>query len=259
MKKAIIFLFTLHSFSVFPQLDLHDSNQEFRCGININLATLTDRALAFETGQKVGPYFGLGLDFAYANYEQWGVKYLLEMKWTNDLFYKGIEFFRDGIGAISPRLDLSGFTWHKVGINILANDRFCIGIGGSFSDYIIDIPGWNENGDFPNSGLSWVDPSGWYWTAGPCAFFDFGIGDWAINIISSYEISYLHPKITDDYEANVFSTNDYPFPVFFYTDITINHDWGLYLSYDLLKTIDKGNLSHNVSRNDLQVGWRFSL
>jgi len=225
-------------------------------GFNLGVSSIKNKALLFEDGQRVGPYLGVGMDLAYQTYDPWMVRYKLEAKWVNDLGYKGIELIR-GTGT-DPRLDFTGFTWHKIGLNVFATDNICVALGGSFADYIVDIPQWTENGTYW-AGEIWQEPSGWHWTAGPCVFVDYGIGDFAVSLTSSYDIRYFHPIVTNDYEDLVNAIEGYTAPGFLYTDISINHDSGFYCGFDKIRLVDNGEVGNKMSRTNLRFGWRVEI
>ena len=241
------------------QLSNHISNYGWGVGFHTGMVTIKNDKLLYPEGQKIGPYWGgiLGLDVSYGTYEPGEVRYQLEAKWTLDLFHKAGELFK-GTGT-DARIDFTGFTWHKVGINVIGTDNMCVAVGISFADYIVDIPNYiNDQGNFPG-GSKWQEPSGWNWTAGPCLFADYGVGDYAIGFIGSYDFTYLTPKITDDYEALTDKIEGYKPPNFMYLDLTVKHESGVYLSLNRTMMIDKGSLGNNVSRGEMKLGWKWWL
>lgn len=245
------------SVSIKAQLSDHISNGTKFLGFHAGFVSINHPNSTFEIGEKHGTYFGLGFDFGHSNYTAGEFRYHLEMKWTVDLFNKAAEFFDET--ALDARIDLTGFTWHKLGFNILATDNFCFGLGGSFADYIVDVPLFaDEDGNF-FEGIRWQEPSGWNWTAGPCLFLDYGIGDFAINFIGSYDFTYYTPKITDDYEAQVQRIDGYKNPSFLYFDLVINHESGVYISYNNTQMQDNGTLENDVSRSEIKLGWKWWL
>ncbi len=252
---VVIAIFTVQSAN--SQLSTHIANGAWAPGFHIGFGTIKNNQLTYVEGRKHGPYFGVGVDLAYSTFEAGEIRYYLDAKWTMDLVHKGVELFK-GTGT-DARIDFTGFTWHKLGINVFATDNLCIGVGGSFADYIIDIPLYaNNNGDF-FAGITWQEPSGWNWTAGPCFFADYGIGDFAASLTTSYDFTYLTPKITDDYEALTDKIDGYKPPHFMYFDLTINHETGVYLSINRTTMIDKGDLGNNMSRGEIKMGWRWWL
>ena len=254
--RLLPLLLILNTWKSNAQLSGHISNGSTAIGFHAGFVALKHKNNAFEIGQKHGPYFGFsGIDIAHTNYDSWTFRYNLEMKWTMDLFHKGVEFFKGT--ALDARVDFTGFTWHKLGVNVFSTDNFCVGIGGSFSDYIVDIPIFaNENGDF-FEGQRWQEPSGWNWTAGPCLFLDYGIGDFAFNFIGSYDLTYFTPKITQDYEDLTVQIDGYEKPHFMYFDFAVNHESGVYMSFNRTLMIDNGLLENNVSRGEFKFGWRW--
>lgn len=258
MKKILsvfICLFGLNS--SFAQLSMHSANESWALGLNLSRINVSDKIIGFDAKEKKA-FWGVGGEVSYNNFEQWGVRYALDVKWFPDLGHKAFELFR-GEG-LDPRLEFSGFTWHKLGVNFIATDFFTLGAGLSAADYIIDIHKWNSDTHVPyaTNGV-WQEPSGWYWTAGPALFLDGGIGDFSGALTLSYDISYFHPIVTEDYEANVDEIVDYPTPNFFHIDLTFMHDSGIYFSFDQTRLIDRGVLKHNMTRTDVQLGYRFFI
>lgn len=238
------------------QLAFHNVNQNAMAGFSLTLTDLDCPKMVYPDGRHVGSYVGVNVDISYYNFDQWGLRYNLDMKWMTDLTLKAAELFRgDGLDA---RIDFSGLLWNKVGLNVFATDRFCIGVGASAADYIIDLPDWNADGNFPNE-LPWQEPSGWYWAAGPALFLDAGVGDFAVSMTTSLDIPYWHPKVTDDYEANISVIEDYPAPRFFCFDLTVNHESGMFFSYDRTTMTDKGVHGLKMTRGDFQLGYRASI
>lgn len=238
------------------QLWNHNVTQQTMAGFSLAMVNLDCPQMAYADGRHVGSYLGINLDVSYYNFEQWGLRYYLDMKWVTDLSFKAVEFFREE--ALDARIDFSSMTWHKVGLNVFATDRLCVGVGASFADYIVDLPDWNEDGNFPNERW-WQEPSGWWWTAGPALFVDAGVGDFAISLTTSLDIPYLHPKITDDYEANITRIEGYADPRFFYFDLTVNHESGLFMSFDRTTMNDKGTHGIKLKRGDFQFGYRVTI
>lgn len=254
-RLLVPILFFFYSNNVNSQLSGHYSDDSRFVGFHGGFVSLKNNNNAFEIGRKHGPYFGLGIDVGHTSYSAGDFRYHLELKWTMDLFHKSVEFFKET--ALDVRLDLTGFTWNKLGVNVFATDNFCIGIGGSFADYIVDIPKYaNENGNFIG-GTRWQEPSGWNWTAGPCLFLDYGIGDFAFNFIGSYDFTYFTPKISNDYESYVQRIDGYERPRFMYFDLSANHDSGIYVSFNRTLMKDRGLLNNNVSRGELKFGWKW--
>lgn len=262
MKTIIITAFLcVFCQNAFSQLSSHRTNEDWFWGLGLNRVTLNNKNMVVPPNAYKGDkfsYFGIHMMFSHDSYEHWGFRYQLDMKWFPDLSFKAAELFK-GTGT-TPRLDFSGITNHKIGINVFGSDHLAVGIGGSFCDYIVDIPNWKSTPNFNPGGFTWQEPSGWHWTAGPALFLDGGIGDFTANLILSYDISYLRPKITDGYEENVDKQpGGYPSVGFLYFDITINHESGLYISYDRTSLIDKGINANKFSRGDLQLGYKISL
>ncbi len=247
------------SFSSRGQLSGHVSDEAWGVGFHTGFVTIKNDKLLYPEGRKEGPYWGglFGVDLSYSTYQPGGIRWQLEAKWTLDLFHKAIELFQ-GTGT-DPRIDFTGFTWHKLGVNVFANDNLCIAVGGSFADYIVDIPKYaNDQGDF-FAGTTWQEPSGWNWTAGPCLFADYGVGDFAINFIGSYDFTYLTPKVTDDYEALTDKIDGYKTPNFMYLDLSVKHESGVYMSLNRTMMIDNGSLGNNMSRGEIKLGWKWWL
>ncbi len=257
LKTISTLLFLVLTFGVKAQLSGHLSDDATYVGYHFGFTTINHPTSTFEVGEKHGAYFGLGMDVGHTDYTPGALRYHLEMKWTLDIFNKGMEFFDET--ALDARIDLTGFTWHKIGINVFASDNFCFGLGGSFADYIVDVPLFaDEEGNF-FEGIRWQEPSGWNWTAGPCIFLDYGIGDFVLNFIGSYDFTYYTPKITDDYEALTQKIDGYKNPSFVYFDFVINHDSGVYLSYNSTQMQDNGTLGNDVSRSEVKLGWKWWL
>lgn len=258
MKKIALITTILTFIGVFKsnaQLSGHMSDGSAAVGFHAGFVALKNGNSTYELGRKHGAYFGLGMDIGYTNYSAGKLRYQLEMKWTMDLFHKGIEFFNET--ALDARLDFTGFTWNKLGVNIIGTDNFCVAIGGSFSDYVVDIPLYaNEEGGF-FAGKRWEEPSGWNWTAGPCLFVDYGIGDFAFNFITSYDFTYFTPVITQDYEDFTQKIDGYTPPHFMYFDLAVNHESGVYMSFNRTMMFDKGTIGNNISRGEFKFGWKW--
>lgn len=239
------------------QLPDHNVTSQGMVGFTVGLSTIKSNETLYPQAAKEGAYFGIGVDFSYYNFEPFTLRYHLKMKWAHDLFHKAGELF-EGTGT-DPRIDFTGFTWHKVGLNLFATDNVCVGLGGSFADYIIDIPLYaNSNGDY-FEGITWQEPSGWHWTAGPCLFADAGFGGFALSFIASYDISYLQPKVTDDYESLTAKIPGYKKPHFLFWDLTLNHESGFFAGFDRVSLIDNGVNSNKMSRAEFHLGYRTSI
>ena len=264
MKNSILVIITLLFFygsNLTAQLSSHRTNEDWFWDAGINFVTLSNKQLVVPQNAYKGDkfsYFGVHMMFSHDSYEQWGFRYHLDMKWFPDLSFKAVELFKET--GTTARIDFSGITSHKIGVNVFGSDNLAVGLGGSFCDYIVDIPNWKSTTNFNQGGYTWQEPSGWHWTAGPALFVDGGLADFAVNVIMSYDISYLRPKITDEYEANVDKyPGGYPRVGFMYFDITINHQSGLYLSYDRTSLIDKGVNNNKLRRGDFQFGYKILL
>ncbi len=255
MKKYTVLLLIL-AISKFgsAQLSDHNTNDSWFIGASLNVVTLKNGAGLNDKASKIGPYIGIGGQIYHDSYEPFGFRYHLDMKWVPDLGFKAVELFRE-VGT-DLRLDFTGFTSHKVGLNLISTDVVCFGLGGSFSDYIVDIPHTDESGTVTTI-YNWKEPSGWHWTAGPTIFLDGGFGGFTLNLISSYELSYFQPIVTNDYEALTEKIENYEKPAFLKFDLTINHESGVYFSYDKTVMIDRGVNANKVSRGDFQIGYKF--
>lgn len=255
LKFLGLVMFLFFSNSMQAQLSSHNSNGSSALGFHAGFVSLKHANSTFDIGRKHGPYFGLGIDIGYTNYEVGKIRYQLELKWTMDLFHKAIEFFKGT--ALDARVDLTGITWHKLGVNIFATDNICFALGGSFADYIVDVPRFvNEDGNF-NESFTWQEPSGWNWTAGPCLFVDYGLSDFVFTFIGSYDFTYFTPIITQAYEDRTDKIEGYKPPHFMYLDLSVNHETGVYISLNRTLLLDKGELSNKISRAEIKFGWKW--
>lgn len=258
---TLIFGISLFSLNTQAQFSTFTHTDETLYGFNFTVTSMKNPSLLYVEGQKVGPYVGIGVDITRYSYEPWKLRYQLEMKWITDLGFKAYEFFTTGLNAKdTARLDFSGLVWFNMGTNLYSTEHFNIGIGGNFSDCVLDIPNFTFNGNSINGqtlDIGWQEPSGWHWTAGPTLFADACVGSFAFTLTSSYNFSFWNPIINNAYEERIDQIEGYPPPQFWFLDITANHKSGFYVSFDITKVIDTGINQNKISRNDLQIGWRF--
>ena len=262
MKKSII-SFSLILFSVvigYSQLSNDLNSGDFSVGFNISRTSIVNSSMdKNDSLRSYKPYFGFGIDMIHHSYERGDWRYFMTMKaLTTDLL--NVAYRINKKIENENHVDMTGFFWGKLGYNIYANDNFCIGIGGSLADYVVDLPKWKPNFNATHPYYRYEEPSGWHFSAGPSLFVDYAIGGFIINSVSAYNVGFYRHMINEGYEQAVDLIDGYKSPHFFSTALYLNHtNTGLYLSFEYSKMIDNGIVKNKLSRKELAIGWILDL
>jgi len=263
MKTIITILFlAIISSTVNAQLDGYMKADETLMSISLNVVTLNNPALIYEDGQTFGPYLGPGLGLNHYNYDQWEFRWGMEFKWVTDIFPEIYKLW-DASYDISQKFPMLTSLWATdLGTNVYSTEYFNIGFGAHFADYLVEIPDWNSTGNIDPQGrqlpVSYQEPTGWYWAAGPTMYLDAGYKEFFMTITTNYSFSYWRPDIrTKEYKDGINKIDGYKAPNFLDIDVTVNHDSGIFLSFSRTLMIDRGINSNKFSRNDLGIGWKF--
>ena len=263
MKTVVTILFlVISSISGLAQLDGYANADETLLGYSINMVSLKNPSLLYEDGQKFGPYFAPGFNLTHYNYEQWGFRWGMDFKWVSDIFPEIYSLWNTTYLDRGKVPMLSGLWWTNVGTNVYSSEYFNIGVGAHFADYLIEIPDWDSAGNINALGqqlaVQYQEPTGWYWAAGPTMYLDAGYGQFFLTITANYSFSYWRPPIRDkEYEESINKIEGYQAPHFLYVDVTVNHNSGLFVSFNRTMTIDRGVNTNKFSRNDFGIGWKF--
>jgi len=257
-----LLLFIIVSSTSNAQLDGYMKADETLLSFSVNVITLNNPTLLYEDGQKFGPYFAPGFGLNHYNYDQWGYRWGMDFKWVSDIFPEiyslwNAEYLNRGKVPM-----LTGLWWANGGTNVYTTKYFNIGVGAHFADYLVEIPDWDSTGNIDPQGhqlaVQYQEPTGWYWAVGPTMYLDASYGQFFLTLTANYSFSYWKPDIREkEYEDAINKIEGYPSPHFLYVDLTINHDSGLFLSFNRTMTVDRGINANKFSRNDLGIGWKF--
>ncbi len=258
MKKAIftIALAVLISISCKAQLSEDMYSEETVFGLTLSRTSIGNSSVdASNPKRNYDPYISIGIDMIHHAYEKGQFRFFISSKvLTTDLIHSIVNLIEDT--SREGEVNMTGFLWSKFGYNVFATDNLCIGVGASFSDYIIDLPKWRPTINIANA--IYEEPTGYHLTAGPSLFLDYAIGSIVINSISSYNLGFAYYPIKSEAtgDRSIDTIENYDTPHFFSTGLYVNHtNTGLYLSLEYTKMIDNGIIQNNLSRKEIAIGW----
>lgn len=214
-------------------------------------STLVDNSIAYPDYRKKGPLWSFGMDFERYEYTRGGTRFSMRSKAIGDLLWAiGQEFKKEKLPVYGA--DLSNLFWFNFGWNVLVTDKVVGGLGFHMSDYIIGAHHADEFGS--DTGIT--DPTGWWFTMGPTAYFDILVyKKLTLDIIGNYG----YPLVRVSTPQSYVKTDGYPKPGFYYYDIKLLHSSGFYLGFESSHALDKGSFNDDIRRNDFLIGYRLKL
>lgn len=209
-------------------------------------------------GKYTEHFSGSTLDIAMRSdrYDPWALRYSFEYPILGDAIFnlaKEIKNLNNGTQSVGLNQTLtSGWLgWHKLAINAHATGRLLISPGISAGDYILASETWTQ------SGKKVLDPSGYYFFAGPYLMASYVINEkmW-VDAYMNYDITFnkaANPGKGYDKKENP----DYPLPTLFVIGANAYADFGVFTGIKVAKMKDSGALKNTGSRVDFTLGYNF--
>lgn len=141
--------------------------------------------------------------------------------------------------------------WHSFRWNVVAKDKFCLGLGVNASDYFYGASYKDENED-----LFTPEPNGYYLGGGPTLSFDYRINDF-LKVGGLFDYTFSAVKAVGvSYGEEI---EGYPLPHFFNGSINLTTKWGVFLKYDFNTILNTNNATTQGKRSDFWIGFKFVL
>lgn len=253
MKLVLIPICFIISFTFAQSQTLTDLkiNNEATLRFYFGFNSMRNSSYNYEPLQKV-PFRTLGMESDVYSFEKGGVRMNMKSKLVDDMIWL--------LGrTIRKRSDdgpysISGLFWYKLGFNVKSNSKLNISPGFSISDYLVITSVVDSAGNEPAFVNDRVEePHGWFYGIGPNLFIDIALpAKLSLHVNSSYDLGLL--RLSNKYKS-VFDP-DYKKPHFLHASVTLNHDSGIFISYEFTKLLDMGYNNNQTLRSELHIGLR---
>lgn len=203
------------------------------------------------TGSYSG--FTINASFHRNNYEKWSWRYDFENPTLGDMIYLVFNINKEDKIEGEQAFGSGFLGWHHTYMNIIATDRFLLGPGFSFGDYIFASDRKEPSTAHNNAHI--LDPAGYFLHIGPAIKASYVITSamW-IDAFATYDIGFQVGKPSADYYA----IKDYPKPGFLNIGGKIHHaKLRMFGSARITQLIDNGENKDRATRLDISVGYMF--
>lgn len=248
------FLFTLFSHAQsFSDLETKKGKNKFKDGW-LKVAYRHTSLNGKYTNKFSGSTFDVAMRFD--KYTPWALRYSFEYPVLGDLVFavaQEVKNLNNGtnIEGLNQTISSGWLGWQKLAINAFTRDRIIISPGISFGDHIIASETW------PPAGRKIVEPSGYYFFAGPYIMASYVINKkmW-VDAYMNYDITFV--KATNPpsyYDKDEFP--NYPLPTLLFVGANVYTTLGFFTGIKVAKMKDTGALKNTGSRVDFTLGYNF--
>lgn len=200
--------------------------------------------------------WSLNLEYSKINFDLGGYQYTGRIKMFMDVIFT----LNDALTKTGPKaINRSTTTsltsgilgWHSMRWNLLAEDKFCLGMGINASDYFYGASYENEKGK-----LFTPEPNGYYLGGGPTMSADYQINSFIkLSLLVDYTFSAIK-VVGISYGEKI---EGFPLPHFLNSSLNVTTKWGAFLKYDFNTILNTNNAPTQGQRTDLWLGFKFVL